>query len=310
MRNCLKVLLVASLVIGILSITISTPVSAKKPASPPGQDKKGGDGGSTEYDTTIVLYDIDSGLTSPTGVYRWLDVANQAYSTSYRDSYDYTQAEVSVAFSSQDTSLKGLLTARNLKPNFAYQVKLSGDTVEYPEANENIGFVGRWWREQWNGSEWTSGSNSNDSDYLVKKDIEDLSSPTGKSFKFTGYLVFDYLITDSKGNAYLEFEANSSYHVLWKTTQRIPTANDGKVKSAKFKVNEKTASAYDTSYGWVTVGIYGEVERIPVGGKYLSTGTYDCQLFLTEESFHGSGGTYSGNWAAAMGAPITFEITE
>ena len=67
MRNCLKVLLVASLVIGILSTTVSTSVSAKKPASPPGQDKKGG-GGGTEYDTTIVLYDIDSGLTSPTGV--------------------------------------------------------------------------------------------------------------------------------------------------------------------------------------------------------------------------------------------------
>jgi len=29
---------------------------------------------------TIFLEDIDSGLTSPAGNYRWLDVANQVYS--------------------------------------------------------------------------------------------------------------------------------------------------------------------------------------------------------------------------------------
>ena len=28
---------------------------------------------------TVSLEDIDSGLTSPTGIYRWLDVANQPY---------------------------------------------------------------------------------------------------------------------------------------------------------------------------------------------------------------------------------------
>ena len=31
-------------------------------------------------ETTIYLEDIDSGLTSPTGDYRWLDIANQSYS--------------------------------------------------------------------------------------------------------------------------------------------------------------------------------------------------------------------------------------
>ncbi|MDP7384533.1 MAG: hypothetical protein QF593_00700, partial [Nitrospinota bacterium] len=31
---------------------------------------------------------------------------------------------------------------------------------------------------------------------------------------------------------------------------------------------------------------------------------------LTEESFHGSGGGYAGNWAAAMGADMLFAIVE
>jgi hypothetical protein len=47
-----------------------------------------------------------------------------------------------------------------------------------------------------------------------------------------------------------------------------------------------------------------------VGGKYPAAGLYDCQFILTEGSFHGSGGANAGHWAAAMGAPISFEITE
>jgi len=49
----------------------------------------------------IYLLDIDSGLTSPTGDYRWLDVSNQSYSTTYRNSYNYTQANVSVTYNTQ-----------------------------------------------------------------------------------------------------------------------------------------------------------------------------------------------------------------
>ena len=116
-------------------------------------------------------------------------------------------------------------------------------------------------------------------------------------------------ITDSKGTASLSFEINSSYHVLHKATQRAPQPQDGPVKTVKFKVNAKSSGAYDTNFDWTTVSIYGEVERLPVGGVYLAPGSYNCQFFLTEESFHGSGGTYAGNWAAAMGAPISFEIT-
>jgi len=119
---------------------------------------------------------------------------------------------------------------------------------------------------------------------------------------------FDYFTTNDRGNASLSFEADSSYHVLWKTTQRARTSSDGPIKTRVFDV-KKSLPAYDVNYPPQTVSIYGEVERTPVGGLYLDAGTYNCEFFLTEESFHYSGGTYSGEWAAAMGAPIEFQIT-
>jgi len=47
-----------------------------------------------------------------------------------------------------------------------------------------------------------------------------------------------------------------------------------------------------------------------MGGVYLSPGKYDCQVVLTEESFHGSGGSLSGNWAGAMHSNILFYLTD
>jgi hypothetical protein len=96
--------------------------------------------------------------------------------------------------------------------------------------------------------------------------------------------------------------------VLFKITQRTPTSDDGVVKTARFKVNAKSSPAYDDYFGWATVGVFGQFEPLPVGGKYPAAGLYDCQFILTEESFHGDGGSYAGNWAAAMGAPISFDI--
>ncbi len=268
--------------------------------------------------TTIYLQDIDSGLTSPSGNYRWLDVANQTYAETYRDNYNYTQATVDVTFEDVDTTLHGTLTATNLKPNFAYQLKLVG-TPGTP-SNERIGLAGRWWQEEWNGTAWTNGHNlnnkgdgsspnPNDLVYFGRKDIEDPTSPTGMKYKFTGYLVFDYFITDENGNAVLDFETNNCYHVLWKTSQRSHTSSDGPIKETTFDP-DPSQPAYDYNYTEQTIEIFGEWERLPIGGVHLQPWHYYAQLILTEESFHGSGGQYAGNWAAAMGALIEFTIEE
>jgi hypothetical protein len=54
------------------------------------------------------------------------------------------------------------------------------------------------------------------------------------SILFTGYMLFDYLITNGSGKASLSFRVDSSYHVLYKTTQRTRTSNDGPIKTATF----------------------------------------------------------------------------
>jgi hypothetical protein len=264
---------------------------------------------------TIFLKDIDSGLTSPTGDYRWMDVANQAYSAPYQNSYNYTTATVEVDYIEIGRTLKGTLNATNLKPNFAYQIKLSG----YPGtiSNENIGFAGRWWQEEWNGSAWINGQNlnnkgngsspnPNDITYFARYNVTDITSPTGLNYKYTGYLVFDYFLTDENGSAILNFEANSSHHVLWKTSQRTPDSNDGVLKTATFDPNI-TSHEYDFDYGEQTVSIFGEWERLPMGGVFLDDYNYTVEIILTEESFHGTA-PLTGTWAAAMGAEIQFFI--
>ncbi len=45
-----------------------------------------------------------------------------------------------------------------------------------------------------------------------------------------------------------------------------------------------------------------------MGKVYPEPGNYTCQIILTEESFHGSGGNLAGQWAAAMGGSLEFEL--
>ena len=274
------------------------------------------------YETTVYLEDIDSAATIPPGNFRWLDVANQQFGGAWIDIYDYTLADVTVTYEIVAGTLQGTLTAFDLKPNFAYQLKLNG--IPGTPSNEDIGLAGRWWQEEWNeiSSTWVNGHNlnnkgvgsspnPNDEIYYARRDIPDPASPTGLRYKFTGYLVFDYFITDEYGDAIVSFEANSSYHVLWKTTQRTRTAADGPEITATFDPDPALPPAYpppayDADYEETTVSIFGEWERLPVGGVFPEIGDdFVAQLFLTEESFHGSGGQYAGGWAAAMEADIS-----
>ncbi|MCK4685099.1 MAG: hypothetical protein KAT44_09080 [Pirellulales bacterium] len=268
----------------------------------------------------LIVHDgfipVDPNLTSPSGTYRWLDVADQAYGIGYRNSYNYSQATVEVAYCKEGEKLQGLLKARNLKPNFAYQLKLVG--TPGTDDNERIGLAGRWWQKEWNGTTWANGQNlndkgngtspnPNDETYFNRRYIPDSSSPTGYHYHYTGYLVFNYFITDSNGTTTLQFQTGSCNHVLWKTTQQSNTTNDGPVKTTTFDPTP-TQPAYDTDHPNNTVSIFGEWERLPMGQVDLQSGEYSCQIVLTEESFHGSGGTLAGNWAGAVTDNIMFTI--
>jgi hypothetical protein len=212
----------------------------------------------------------------PGGTFRWLDVANQSYGIDYQNRYNYAQAQVVVDFTKSGPHLQGTLTATNLKPNFAYQLKLAGEPGTL--SNERIGLAGRWWQEEWSGTAWVNGQNlnnkgdgsspnPNDNTYSSRKNIPDVTSPTGLHYRYTGYLVFDYFITDSNGDATLQFETGSCYHVLWKTRQRSHTADDGPVETTTF--DPEPSQAYDTDYSSNTVSIFGEWERLPMGNVNL-----------------------------------------
>ena len=148
-----------------------------------------------------------------------------------------------------DLTFRGTLAAANLKPNFAYQLKLVG--VPGTASNEWTG------GSNLNNKGDGSAPNPNDLVYFARRDVSDPTSPTGLHYRYTGYLVLDYFITDASGDAAVAFEADSSYHVLWKTSQRAPTDQDGPVLTTTFDP-DPSVPAYDVDYGKCTVGVFGE----------------------------------------------------
>ena len=264
---------------------------------------------------TITLSQVSPTTTSPNGIYRWLDAADQQFSAAFRNSFQYSQASVTVEFETPSPTFRGTLTAVGLKPNFAYQVKLLG--TPGTDSNERIGLAGRWWQQMWLGASWSAGwnlnnkgdgtsPNPNDLTYFETRDMTAAGSPNGKLYLYTGYLLLGYFITDAAGNATVPFAADSSYHVLWSTTQLTRSAADGPLVSASFDPAPGQIG-YDADYPPRTVSIFGEWERLPAGGVFPKPGDYACSLILTEESFHG-GLAYSGGWAAAMGGSLQFRI--
>lgn len=264
-----------------------------------------------EGESTITL----DAFTS--GAFRWKDVGDNLYSAAFQSSYSYTQAVVQISFTTNATLLHGTLAAANLKPNFAYQLKLSGFPEAAPAANEALGFAGRWWKEEWGGSSWINGWNlnnkgtgyaptPNDETYLSLRDVADPSSPTGRKYRFTGYRPFGYFITDAAGAATVTFTMRDAYHVLWGNWQGTPSANDGAMVWHTFAPDPAVHSAYDTDYPSVTRGVFGEWERLPKGKIYLAAGAYSLDFLITEESFHDSG--LGGYWAHALHGAAAFTI--
>lgn len=225
---------------------------------------------------------------------RWWDVASNVYDTSYREGYTYADATVSVTYGvgGNPATLAGHLSALNLKPNFAYQIKLEGKPTGTwgddgnDAGNENIGFLGRWWRVQ------PSPGNSTDADYLAHRD--------DPAYIYIGYLVFDFFVTDSAGNAEVDFALDGSLHVLATDAQGAPETCDAPFvwRTVQGLVSDP---AYGADVGPTDVGVYGvqETGRPCFGEAAMPVGPYDCRFILTEESFHQTGDG-SGNWAGVM----------
>lgn len=286
----------------------------------------------------------------PTSGERWSDVVDQGYQTTFVNNFDYGSnaaagdnigaSSVTVDFDTVGNSFSGTLTALNLKPNFAYQIKLDGGPATF-SANENLGLAGRWWRETWDGDSWGSGTvlniqpgsanaddypntpSDNDDQYFAEvDDYYDPPDNTQLLYRYTGFLVLGYFVTDASGGATVDFSTGNSYHVLWRdsdeltlTGERTPSSSDGPPITVALDENTSyTSDAYEQPSGpeqgnqpdylTTTLGIFGEWERLPQNMITLPNDTYTVNFRLTEESFH----TNDGNWASVMGGDLTFTI--
>ena len=233
----------------------------------------------------------------PAPRFRWLDALDRPYGEAFRKEFLYSDANVRIRFRRRAPVFEGTLRARKLKPNFAYQMKvvgmppfLWGDTGDVP-SNVRIGSVGRWWKPG------EQGGNASD--------VKD-----GEKDKMEGYFVFGCFVTDGKGRADVSFRADSSYHVLWKTSQRKPSKDDS--RPTKHAMVVRPASyGYDRSYFLGELEIYAEhqSDRPANGRVHLPPGDYRCFFLLTEESFHTQDEKNGGDWAAALAKRISFTIT-
>lgn len=264
--------------------------------------------------------------------FRWLDIADYVYGTAFQDNYVYDSASVTFTYDDPHFSLHGWLSGSGLKPNFAYQIKIDGkptlnaDLTPNPGADETangiIGKAGRWWITEYDESRKYVGAYNYDNvfsegtgddwyDRIVGTGFVDPRD--GHTYIFKGYLLFDYVVTTPQGEipnpdgSGYEILADNSFHVLWKTTQRAPTANDS---VPTLHVVKTTPEYYDLLRRDKKVSIYGEgqPDRPVPGQLLLQDGPYHATLLLTEESFH-STAALGGKWAKALGADLTFTVS-
>lgn len=260
----------------------------------------GGCGAPREDGEAVVRLVPAPALTcKPEPRYRWLDCLGQPYSEAFRRSFSYKRAEAVVRFGRSAPVFEGRLSARGLKPNFAYQVKLVGlppavwGEKGHAASNRAIGGAGRW---------WIPGEAGRNAYFFGDEDAADKDA-------MEGYLVFGYFVTDADGRADVAFRADRSLHVLWKVSQWPPGANDSRPTVHRVAA-EAGRLGYDRSFPLGEVALYAEAARgrPPIGQVRLPPGGYRCFFLLTEESFHDYANPDGGDWAAALAALIEFTI--
>lgn len=214
----------------------------------------------------------------------------------YGYNFDYSTANVEFTYNMYDTTLRGTIQATGLKPYCTYQVKLIGipecqDSVDGDdEANEYIGYKGRWTCVDCECS--GSQCNRNDGDYEAHSPYRGDGSEC-----IAGYLVFDYFTADENGDAHKLIEGKTSYHVLY--------AGGGICDS----INNDDLYYPDANYPSLAfcppdkVNGQSEPGRGGCNGLTLDSGNYNCQIALTEETFH-----QSSKWATVLDGMIEFNI--
>ena len=121
--------------------------------------------------------------------------------------------------------------------------------------------------------------------------------------------MFDYFITDENGDATFRLKPTAAIMCCGKPPSEPGQLQTDHIKTHTFDVDPATSPAYDTDYGESSVSIFGEWERLPVGGVFLQPGDYSLKLFSPKNPFMAVV-ELAGNWAAAMGADIEFSVIQ
>jgi len=200
--------------------------------------------------------------------------------------HNYAGANVTFQYTTPDAGkITGTVTATGLKPYATYQLKFEGKpTCMYGVAgdnvaNENVGYMGRWWDN-------TTNSNTNDAGYVANHTTHCI----------TGYLVWGYITADASGNVTKIVTTDSSYHVLW--------SGGGICDTVANTFLAHLDAAHPTVWFSPADKVNGEIERGSCYGMTFISGTYKLGMSLTEESFHQGPGT----WTTVMIGDIEFEI--
>jgi len=230
---------------------------------------------------------------------RWHDITGTAYASEFRTAFRYADARVTLTYTRTGRSFRGWLEARGLKPNFAYQMKLRGDTRRDPEVHRILGYLGRW---RLTGRR---GTNFTDYDYETAPDKSQVES----------YILFDFFVTDAQGRARKTFYLNSTLHVLWNSAVNYVWENRDMLsqavlveRHAPVYAPEHLTRAPETVELWAESQHGWQPSRPPVGQVLLPEGRYVCDFVLTEESFHRSATPGGGYWATVLGASVDFVI--
>ena len=259
-----------------------------------------GSGTGSNATLTAVLHPF--GDTSAMGQ-RWMDIADYLYSSAFQGAFQYADNTVTVTYTPSHSIPQFTVDApaHALKPNFCYQMKLVGPAEILPAADPHtfspttyaLGSHGRWWCEtgSWNVAD------------------ADMASHVGHTLR--GYLYIEFFVTTADGSAHFTSGTTNSYHVTWKSSQRVHNTNDGPAR--QLTITPAVGWAYDVAQAPTQIGLYGEWEptRTLPGQMSLPVGSYSGVEFrLTEESFHSSslsGGTW---WTAMATDPLSFEVTQ
>lgn len=163
----------------------------------------------------------------------------------------------------------GHISARGLKPYFAYQLKLVGKPADGVRgwgkagddwSNERLGYAGRWWND---ADQYSSDDEIYDRYYRH----------TARKNRHTiyGYLYMGVMVTDAQGAAELDVAGDHSYHITWQDKQ--PAA-----------YHDVVAGTFPALRG--PVKLWYEWQEGRRHDVHLKRGKYNCRLLLTEESFH------------------------